>query len=262
MLKTKYLILASALFLTACSPNEADFKSTVEKIDRTQFDNAPNAAVEVVETEDEADEKEGLAVGIPKGLEIEEETSLPTQINLDIPFFAQAPDGDWSLPWQEACEEASITLAHYFFRDEELTKEKFKEEVLELVEWQKKNYGQYIDTDIEETAEMLKEYFAHFTFEIIDDPTVDQMKAELAQGHPIVAPFAGRKLKNPFFSGQGPYYHMLVIKGYDDKHFITNDVGTRRGQDFMYTYETVMEAMTDWGTLDLNLGVKKVLVVK
>lgn len=238
-IKAFLLAITSIALLNACSPNEADFKSMIEAVSRDQI---PNATVQVVE--------EGAPV------------ELPESINLDVPFFPQAPDADWSLPWKEACEEASITLAHYFFKSEPLTKEKFKEEVLNLVEWQKKNFGQYIDTDIEDTAEMLKEYYAHFNFEIIEDPTVEQIKERLAQGFPVVAPFAGRKLGNPFFSGQGPYYHMLVIKGYDSEHFITNDVGTRRGQDFNYTYETIMEAMTDWGTLDLDLGVKKVLVVK
>lgn len=37
--------------------------------------------------------------------------NLPEKINLDIPFFSQAPDGDRTLPWKDACEEASITLA-------------------------------------------------------------------------------------------------------------------------------------------------------
>ena len=54
---------------------------------------------------------------------------------------------------------------------------------------------------------------------------------------------------------------MLVIVGYDDKgNFITNDVGTRRGHDFVYKIETIMSAMNDWGTLDINFGSKKVLV--
>jgi hypothetical protein len=55
--------------------------------------------------------------------EIEEEqednpnTVVPATFNLDIPFYAQAPDGNWELPWKEACEEASIILAHYFLAD-------------------------------------------------------------------------------------------------------------------------------------------------
>jgi len=88
------------------------------------------------------------------------------------------------------------------------------------------------------------------------------MKWELSQGHVIVAPFAGRQLHNPFYSNEGPYYHMMVIKGYDEKNFITNDVGTRRGQNYAYPYETIMSAMHEWDEDDINLGAKKVIVIE
>jgi hypothetical protein len=43
---------------------------------------------------------------------------------------------------------------------------------------------------MEETAEILEEYYGYTDYEIIENPTVEQLKQELAQGHPIVAPFA------------------------------------------------------------------------
>lgn len=228
--------LASFFVMANRGPVEEDFKSDVEAI--------------------ALDDVRRQLPGIP-------DAPLPASINLDVPFFPQAPDGNWNLPWKEACEEASIVLAHYFQTGEALDKAKFKEEVLALADWQTERWGHYIDTGIDKTAEMMEGYFGHADFEVINDPTVEQIKEALAQGYPVVAPFAGRELGNPFFSGQGPYYHMLVIKGYDNKgNFITNDVGTRRGENFLYPYETIMSAMTDWGTLDLNRGTKKVLVVK
>ena len=87
------------------------------------------------------------------------------------------------------------------------------------------------------------------------------MKEELSKGHIIIAPFAGRQLGNPFYSNEGPLYHMMVIKGYDEKHFITNDVGTKRGQIFIYPYKTIMPAMHEWNDTDMNLGAKKVIVM-
>lgn len=33
---------------------------------------------------------------------------IADSINLAVPFTSQAPTGDWSEPWQNACEEASF----------------------------------------------------------------------------------------------------------------------------------------------------------
>ena len=98
-------------------------------------------------------------------------------------------------------------------------------------------------------------------WKLLDDPSVEDLKQELSQGHPIVAPFAGRQLGNPFYSGEGPLYHMMVIKGYDEEHFITNDVGTKRGESFIYPYQTIISAMHEWHDEDINLGAKKVIVL-
>src|SRR3989344_4828168 len=33
------------------------------------------------------------------------------EVNLKVPFTSQAPTGNWDLPYQEACEEASALMA-------------------------------------------------------------------------------------------------------------------------------------------------------
>lgn len=244
----KKLLILSLLILTSCSPNEADFKSDVPPLEER-----------VVH-------------------QIEENAEMPTEINLDVPFFSQAPDADWGMPWQEACEEAASVLAYYYAIDQPLTKEKFKEAVLGLVEWQNENFGDYEHSDIEQTAKMLNAFqtrnsklenqnndnvrISDFEFRVLEDPTIDDLKKELSQGNPIIAPFAGRQLGNPFYSGEGPLYHMMVIKGYDAEHFITNDVGTKRGHNFIYPYATIMSTMHEWNNTDINLGAKKVIVIK
>jgi hypothetical protein len=39
---------------------------------------------------------------------------------------------------------------------------------------------------------------------------------------------------------------MLVIKGYDNNEFITNEVGTKRGDGFKYKYQQLIDAVHDW----------------
>lgn len=61
-------------------------------------------------------------------------------------------------------------------------------------------------------------------------------------------------LGNPYFTPPGPIYHMLVIKGYNLTEFITNDPGTRRGADYVYSYQTLMKAIHDWNNGNVESG--------
>lgn len=242
----KYFFLIIAFFLTACSPQEADFKSDVPESNPSIQDNLQEVdlSAALMEKEDIADQNEVNKEESSLALTADR---LPLEVNLTVPFFSQAPEGDWSQPWQDACEESSLILAHYGMKGEAITKTDFKKKVLEMVEWENEHFGYYESTPVEQVVELYKGYFTDaFEVKVIEDPTVDDLKQELAQGHLIVGPFAGRMLGNPFYSGEGPYYHMMVIKGYDETHFITNDVGTRRGENFIYDYQTILDAMHDY----------------
>lgn len=188
--------------------------------------------------------------------------------NLDVPFYSQAPTGDWGMPYQEACEEASLLLAWYYVTDQTPSMKKFEEDLLAMVEWEIDYFGQYEHTTAEQTAEMARLYLNHPNVDVVVDPTENQIRRWLDQGYPVIAPFAGRYLGNPYFTGLGPVYHMLVIRGYDGSRFITNDVGTRHGKNFTYKGDVLMNALHDWhdsASVDdegiLN-GAKTVIVVK
>src|SRR5690606_17648726 len=100
-LKKMVPILVAALLLNACGgPDEENYKSTVPL---TPPPLQERVAVNPSNSEVEKDE-------LPEMTEI----PLPNQVNLDVPFYSQAPEGDWSLPWQEACEESSLLLAHAY----------------------------------------------------------------------------------------------------------------------------------------------------
>ena len=230
----KYFVVVAAMslaLLLGCAPKEAAYKSKVPV------------------------EKSVTARPLEPRLDI------PLEINLDVPFFPQAPDGDWSLPWQEACEEASAILAVSFAKGDRPAKDAFRKEILDLVEWEKVNFGAYEHTNVVQTDRMIGSALDYKSTRVIENPTVDELKRTLAVGHPIVAPFAGRLLKNPFYKGEGPYYHMLVIRGYDEKNFITNDVGTKRGENFIFPYETIMQAIHDWDPEDILKGGKRVIEI-
>jgi len=184
---------------------------------------------------------------------------LPSSINHEVIFFPQAPDGNRKLPRQEACEEASIALASYFIKGKLLTKDQIRTDILSLVDRQMELFNDYLHTTVEQTKQLYLDFYGGEAY-IIDNPTIEQIKEILAQWHLIVAPFAGRKLGNPYYSWPGPLYHMMVIRWYDDRYFYTNDVGTRRGENYPYSYQTILDANHDRAD-DINQGAKKMLVI-
>ena len=189
------------------------------------------------------------------------ELPLLPEVNLEVPFYPQAPDGNWDMPWQEACEESATTLAYFYATAQDLTKDTFRARILEIVDWENKTYGYFEHTNMDETARILAEVYNYSNFEIVRNITAKDLKKALSERKVIIAPFAGRLLGNPFYSGEGPYYHAMVIKGYGDGKFITHDVGTKRGEDYAYDEETLMNALHDWHDDDITKGNKTVIVV-
>ncbi len=192
-----------------------------------------------------------------------EEKPLPESINLKVPFASQAPFGDWGMPYQEACEEASAIMVKYFYDGKPLNAKTMDEEILKLVKWENKTFGYYQDTTAAEIVRVLKEYFFYKNVEVKYIFTIEDIKREVAAGHPVILPAAGRLLPNPNFRQPGPIYHALIVKGYmPDGRIITNDPGTRNGKDFLYKPEALMNALHEWNAEDILLGSPAMIVVK
>ncbi|MBI5421773.1 C39 family peptidase [Candidatus Peregrinibacteria bacterium] len=238
----RFYLAIGALVLVSCAPNEADFKSAVP-VSKGPIETAVQPLSEA------------------PSISTRPRLAPPTAINLAVPFYPQAPDGNWDAPWQEACEEASSVQAVYYATGKALTKDQFRAEILALVDWENNTFGSYEHTTVEQTARMIREALGFSDFEIVENPTVDQLKGVLAKGSVVVAPFSGKDLKNPFYSNGGPLYHMMVIRGFDSKNFIVNDVGTKRGENFIYPYARIMETMHDWNDANIHLGAKRVIVL-
>ena len=169
---------------------------------------------------------------------------VPTELVYNVPFASQAPFANWDMPYQEACEEAVMIMAAKYFKSEKLDAQIMDEEILKLVAWEEKN-NYPIDLTADQIVEVLKKYF--FINAYTDTETnVQNIKDLLNQKKLIIIPAAGRQLGNPYFTGVGPLYHNLVIIGYDEDEFITNDPGTRRGEKYRYKYFDLINAIHDW----------------
>ncbi len=175
----------------------------------------------------------------------EEEIVESKSINLAVPFTSQAPTGNWEQPWQDACEEASFLMVDYYYQNKSLPESSVVEKTLaEMVDWQITNWGEHKNLPVAEVKKYI-ETVSDYQVEIIE-LTSAKLKELLATGQPVIIPADGHKLDNPNFTGDGPDYHMLVVKGYVGDKFITNDPGTRNGADYVYTADKLFSALADW----------------
>ncbi len=167
-------------------------------------------------------------------------------INLAVPFSSQAPRGDWSLPWQEACEETSALLVDAFWRGVTPTEDEVVTSIQRLVDWQKEHLGFYQHTTAAETATMIRSVFGYRRVDVTYGISIEDLRREVRAGRPVIVPLAGRLLGNPFYTVPGPAYHMLIVKGVaDNGDVITNDVGTRHGRNLTYSADVFLRAMHD-----------------
>jgi hypothetical protein len=167
-------------------------------------------------------------------------------VNLAVPFRSQAPRGDWSLPWQEACEEASAVLVDAFWRGDDLSVEEMEARINSVIAWEQSNFGFYKHTTAAQTAGILKELYGYDRVDVEYGVGVDRIAQHVREGRPVIVPLAGRELGNPYYTAPGPVYHMLVVKGITEAgDVITNDVGTRHGRNLTYAPDIFEAAMHD-----------------
>lgn len=169
------------------------------------------------------------------------------------------------MPYQEACEEASVLMAQAYFanRRTNFSPEEGDEAILALIARQAEAHGpERVDSTLREIAADVEAFMPELDTRVVAVKSIDQIKEILAQGYPIVIPADGKALKNPHFRNGGPRFHMLVLKGYlADGRWITNDPGTQFGENFLYPQANLFEAIHDWNGGDVPAGEAIILVL-
>jgi hypothetical protein len=203
------------------------------------------------------------AISVTKEPEpVSTEKLLPAKVLLSVPFIPQAPFGVWDALHEEACEEASLlTIFHFVKGEKNISKESIESEIQDMVAYEEENgYGPSIT--LEELNTIAKNHLDMKTGHLVTNATIDKIKAELIDGNPIIIPASGKTLKNPNFKNGGPVYHNLVIIGYENDIFITNDPGTRLGKGYEYSAQTILDSIHDWNPTNIFDGQKAYLVFK
>ncbi|MCX6785529.1 MAG: C39 family peptidase [Candidatus Komeilibacteria bacterium] len=191
-------------------------------------------------------------------------TKEPGSLNLPIPFTAQAPTGNWDLLHNEACEEASAIMANAYLigdKEEVIPAARVETEISGLTAWQDQNFGYHLDTTAQETAQMIMGFYG-LKATAINGYAEQDIKDQINLHHVVILPVNGQVIGNPNYKQPGPIYHMLVIRGYTATGLITDDSGTKRGENYYYTFSTLHNAGADWdhtaNTIDQS---KKVMIV-
>jgi hypothetical protein len=189
--------------------------------------------------------------------------SIRASVNWDVPFTPQAPTGDWTPPFNEACEEASALMVLRFFAQRDIpSPEEAEADIRGLALVNADVLGYPIDQTVSQLKDLLLHEAPSLRVELRMDPAIDDLKDALSRESLIIVPAVGRALHNPYFRTPGPVYHMLVLRGFTkDGYVITNDPGTKHGEQFVYPWNTVMQAIHDWDPDDVTHGARVVMIV-
>jgi hypothetical protein len=195
------------------------------------------------------------------------ESGLPDYHLIQTAFIPQAPEKKWDQPWQDACEEASLLTLVYYYQHNQPSIPDLVAEYQRLFSFESDN-NFYHDINLQQMSEIASQHL-NLRPEIISEPTIDTLKKILSQDTPIIITANGKTLfaENKHFKSGGPWYHSLVILGYDDsvQKFFVHDVGTQHGAYFAYSYNLLLDSIHDLPENgrkeDIDTGAKKILVL-
>jgi hypothetical protein len=176
-----------------------------------------------------------------------------TTILQKVPFTSQAPLGEWNDErQQDGCEEATALMAMAWVRKEPGVEAKvWRDKILTLSNYEQKEYGEYRDASLDDiVTRIFKAYFSYDGAKVKKISSASGIISELEAGRLVLIPADGQALKNPNFKAPGPERHMVLIKGYDyeTEEFITNDPGTRKGENYRYPKEVIFAAIRPYKT--------------
>ncbi|KKT13629.1 MAG: hypothetical protein UV95_C0001G0166 [Candidatus Falkowbacteria bacterium GW2011_GWF2_43_32] len=186
-------------------------------------------------------------------LSVSAASSFPANLSAAVPFTAQAPLAEWQDQRQEdGCEEATALMALAWVRGETgFDRYEWRARILKLSDWEKATYGEDRDVALfDMLVWIFGDYFSHGNVALKPIRETAEMIGELDKGHLVLVPLNGQALGNPYFTPPGPERHMILIKGYDYEtaEFITNDPGTRRGEDYRYSADVLFRAIRPYAT--------------
>ena len=169
---------------------------------------------------------------------------------LDVKFYSQFPldIATWKKydePYQNFCEEASLLNWYYYLVWKEPDLKQYNKDLLKLKEIEDLLFEWwYKHTSLEENLQVLiafQEEKQKIYWEILKNPTIEDIKENISKWNLVIAPLYWKWLTNPYFKNWWPVYHNILIKGYKDDIFITNEVWVSKWDWFKYKQEEIIK---------------------
>ncbi len=187
-----------------------------------------------------------------KSSDFQEKTDIKIEKEkiLDVKFYSQFPldMATWKKydePYQNFCEEASLLNWYYYLVWIKPDLKQYNKDLLKLKEIEDLILDNwYKHTSIEETLKILiafQENNQKIFWEIIKNPTIEDIKENISKWNLIIAPLFWKWLTNPYFKNWWPVYHNLLIKWYTGQNFIVNEVWISKWDSFRYKQEEIMK---------------------
>lgn len=186
---------------------------------------------------------------------------LPSSKNITVPFTSQAPADNWSEPWKNACEEASIYMVASFYSNDTIKRDEATKRIREILAVKNKEFRVSKDESLEKISELIALLGLPWKTEIAVNPTLEEIKEQLVANQPIIAPVYAPALN---YSAGGPDYHVMVITGYDDasNEFIVNDPAQKNGKGIRFEYGIFMKAIHNLNRTNYQAGENALLFTK
>lgn len=185
---------------------------------------------------------------LPSNLPIFSATpTLVSQPQIVTQFIPQSPEKNWDQPWQDACEEASLITVDNYYRAQTLTQAEMLQRYQQMFDYEAQQ-GWGHDIDNQKMSQIATDLLGYQT-KIITQPTLADLKYYLDRQIPLIVTANGKTLyrENRHFKSGGPWYHSLVILGYNDstQKFTVHDVGTQFGAYYQYSYQLLLDSIHD-----------------
>jgi len=191
---------------------------------------------------------------------------LPALVNLAVPYTSQAPLMNWA-DKQHDCEEATLVMVDRYLRGDRsgalIDPATADAAINRITPWKRSE-----DLTDQQLGELAKEHLG-WSYRIYP-ATLDNIKAQLALGRPVIVGVRTHGLGNANYPGFQTHYeqpgwsvsHYLVITGYDSENrLILNDPGITRGHGYTITLEQLSFAIADLDRAYPNLNQGQIVLV-
>ena len=180
-------------------------------------------------------------------------TPLPASLRIDhVPFTVQAPFANWDSAHEEFCEAAAVLMVGRYYRGDRYPGDRIPPAdadaaMGQIVQWERQQWPGVLDLSLDKVGQAGKQFYN--LEPSLQPATLENVKAALAAGHPVVIPVAthgapGGRAISPFYSS-GNVYHVIVLVGYDGTSVYANDAGISQGQNYKYDWPGILEPAMD-----------------